>query len=271
MRKAAFSRWLAGAFLFALVFAPLFATADNIPVRFTEGLSRGFLVVSDLNGHRIAHGDDQQVLHGSEIHNHLSIQFKDGSVYDETTVFSQEKAFRLISDHLIEKGPSFKTPMDALIEASSGQLTIRYTDGHGKEKTLSKKMKLPPDVANGMLFVLVKDIDPKSPKTWVSYLALGPHPRLVKLVFTPKGKSPFATGSVRRDAMHYTMHVDIGGVAGVVAPLVGKQPHDTDVWVIGGDAPTYAASEGPLYGEGPVWKITLASPEEALDEEPGRK
>jgi hypothetical protein len=64
--------------------------------------------------------------------------------------------------------------------------------------------------------------------------------------------------------MHYVMHVDIGGMAGVVAPLVGMQPHDTDMWVIGGDAPTYAASQGPLYGDGPVWRISLVSPEEAV-------
>ncbi len=262
-------RYCARAVLLIFAFAPLFAAADNIPVRFAEGIARGFLIVTDVNGHRIGQGDDEQVLHGNEIHNHLNIRFKDGSLYDETTIFSQQKAFRLISDHLIEKGPSFKTPMDALIEASSGQIEIRYTDAHGKEKTLRKTMKLPPDIANGMLFVLVKDIDPRASKTWVSYLALGPHPRLVKLLFTPKGKNPFLTGSVRRDAMHYIMHVEVGGIAGVVAPLVGKQPHDTDVWVIGGEAPTYAASEGPLYGEGPVWRISLVSPEEAMGRQDG--
>jgi len=76
---------------------------------------------------------------------------------------------------------------------------------------------------------------------------------------------------VRRDAMHYVMHVDIGGIAGALAPLVGKQPHDTDIWVIGGDAPTYAGSLGPLYGDGPVWRISLVSPEAALEEGDGRR
>lgn len=262
MLNPAFSRYRRRAFLLLCVFAPLLATADNIPVRFAEGVSRGFLVVSDESGHKIAYGDDEQVLRDGKIDNRLAMQFKDGSSYEETTVFTQQKTFRLIGDHLIEKGPSFKIPIDALIDAATGQVTIHYI-GKGKEKTFRKKMKLPPDIANGMLFVLVKDIDPSSPKTAVSYLSLGEHPRLVKLVFTPKGRNPFETGGVRRDAMHYIMHVDIGGIAGVVAPLVGKQPHDTDLWVIGGDAPTYAASAGPLYGEGPVWRISLVSPEEA--------
>jgi len=38
--------------------------------------------------------------------------FKDGSVDDETTVFSQRHTFRLISYHHIQKGPSFPHPMD---------------------------------------------------------------------------------------------------------------------------------------------------------------
>ncbi len=263
MSFRAFARWVPAGLLMLCVFGPLLATAENIPVRFAEGLSRGFLVVSDESGHKIGNGDDEQVLHGNEINNRLTIRFREGSFYEETTVFTQQKAFRLISDHVIEKGPSFKNPIDGSINASSGRVNVRYTDGHGKQKMVSKKMQLPPDIANGMLFTLVKDFDSRSPKTTLSYVSLGAHPLLVKLVFTLKGKSLFVTGGVKRDAIHYVMHVDIGGVAGVVAPLIGKQPHDKDIWVLDGDAPAYAGSLGPLYAEGPVWRITLVSPEES--------
>jgi hypothetical protein len=34
-------------------------------------------------------------------------RFKDGSMYDDTAIFSQRGSFRLLSDHLVEKGPSF--------------------------------------------------------------------------------------------------------------------------------------------------------------------
>ncbi len=57
------------------------------------------------------------------------------------------------------------------------------------------------------------------------------------------------------------MKVEIGGLTGVVAPLLGKQPPDTLIWLIGGDAPTFVGSKGPLYGGGPVWTIKLVSPE----------
>lgn len=56
------------------------------------------------------------------------------------------------------------------------------------------------------------------------------------------------------------MKIEIGGLAGVVAPLVGKQPEDTHVWIMGGDAPAFVRSEGQLYQGGPVWRIDLLCP-----------
>ena len=54
--------------------------------------------------------------------------------------------------------------------------------------------------------------------------------------------------------------VEIGGVAGLLAPLAGKQPQDTHVWILGGDAPAFVKLEGPLYLGGPIWRIELTSP-----------
>jgi len=52
----------------------------------------------------------------------------------------------------------------------------------------------------------------------------------------------------------------IGGVAGVVAPLVGKQPPETHVWILEGEAPAFLKFEGPLYEGGPIWRIELTNP-----------
>jgi len=54
--------------------------------------------------------------------------------------------------------------------------------------------------------------------------------------------------------------VEIGGLPGVIAPLIGKQPHDTAVWILPGEAPAFVKSEGPFYQGGPIWRIELASP-----------
>jgi hypothetical protein len=54
--------------------------------------------------------------------------------------------------------------------------------------------------------------------------------------------------------------VELGGVAGVVAPLVGKQPPDSHVWILGGEVPAFLKAELPLYPNGPSCRIELASP-----------
>ena len=52
-----------------------------------------------------------------------------------------------------------------------------------------------------------------------------------------------------------------GGLAGLLAPLVGKQPKDASVWIIGGEAPGFVRSESQFYQGGPLWRIELASPD----------
>ncbi len=49
-------------------------------------------------------------------------------------------------------------------------------------------------------------------------------------------------------------------MTGLVAPLIGKQPPDTQVWILGGEAPAFVKMEGPLYSGGPIWRIELVSP-----------
>jgi hypothetical protein len=159
---------------------------------------------------------------------------------------------------LIQKGPSFKQPMDTLIDASTGQVKVRYTD-NGKEQMVAELLELPADIANGLLFTLMKDVKPSVPRTTVSMLATTPKPRLINLAILPHGEEPFTIGSFRHKAMHYVVKVEIGGVAGFLARLMGKQPPDMHVWVLGGEAPAFVKSEGPLYAGGPIWRIQLAS------------
>jgi hypothetical protein len=40
--------------------------------------------------------------------------------------------------------------------------------------------------------------------------------------------------------------------------MVGKQPPDTHIWMLGGVAPAFIKSEGPLEDGGAIWRIELA-------------
>lgn len=243
----------------AVLVQPNGLTAEQVHVRYKEGVVHGFLALRTLEGKKLADGEMTQVAEGDRLTGHLTFRFKDGSIYEEKTVFTQKGSFRLLSDHLVKKGPSFKQPMETLIDASSGQVTVHYTD-HGKERVLNQKLELPPDLANGLMFTLVKDIDPSAPQTTVSMLVTTPKPQLVKLAIFPEGEKPLSSGSTGHKAMLYDVKVQIGGMAGLLARVMRKQPPDTHVWVLGGEAPAFVKSEGPLYQGGPIWRIELAKP-----------
>jgi hypothetical protein len=233
--------------------------AEPVSVRHPEGIVHGFLTLSTLDGTLVANGDLIQNMRGNRVTSRLVFHFKDGSLSDETAVYSQRGSFRLWQDHLIQKGPTFPHQIDMTLDSTSGKVVVRYTDD-GKEKTETEQMKLPPDLANGMTLTLLKNVSPASPPGELAMVVATPKPRLVKLKISSAGTDRFTTGTMGRSAAHYVVKIDIGGLTGLVAPIVGKQPPDTHVWVLEGEAPAFIKSEGPMFQDGPIWRIELVSP-----------
>jgi hypothetical protein len=236
------------------------APAEPIPVRHTEGTVHGFLALRSIDGHVLAGGDLFQVVRRDRVISRLLFRFKDGSVDDETAVFSQRGNFQLITDHHIQKGPSFPQPIDLSIDVPSGQITVRSTGKDGKEEVKSEHMDLPPDLANGLILSMAKNIQPETPETKVSMVVATPKPRLVKVAISPHGEQPFSLAGSHRKAMRFVLKIELGGIAGMVAPLIGKAPPEIQIWIIGGIAPAFVKEEGPLYQGGPIWTIQLTSP-----------
>ena len=229
------------------------------PVVYPEGLVHGYLALRTLAGETIAAGDLLQKARGDQVTSRLVFHFKDGSTHQEDAVFSQRGHFRLLSYRLQQKGPSFAQPMAVSIDAERGLVTVRYTDDDGDEHVETERLELPADLANGLVPVLLKNGKPESPPP-MHFIAATPKPRLVRLEATAAGEAPFEVAGDTRRAVHYVVTVEIGGLTGVVAKLVGKQPPDTHVWIQHGDAPAFVRSQGPLYLGGPPWRIELAEP-----------
>jgi hypothetical protein len=246
--------------LAALLLWSVSAVATPIAVRHPEGIVHGFLVLRAMDGTPIADGDLQQTAQGDRVTARLTFRFKDGSLHDETVVFSQRGSFRVLSDHLIQKGPSFPQPVDVMVDSAAGRVTVRYTDA-GKQKVAEERLDVPPDLANGMMSILLKNVGAELPEAKVSMLVATPKPRLVTLAVTRAGEDTFRLGASTRKATHFIVKVEIGGLSGLVAPLIGKQPPDSHVWILGGDVPAFLKSEGPMYNGGPIWRIELTSPE----------
>ena len=84
--------WLVGAMLAALV--PASVRAAEVAVRQTEGVTRGFLVLRTPAGEVLAEGDLLQMTKPEGVQSRLTFRFRDGSLFDETVVFSQQRVFR---------------------------------------------------------------------------------------------------------------------------------------------------------------------------------
>ena len=247
-------------FVLAILLSASLQAQSTVEVRYAEGLVRGFLVLRAMDGKVLAHGDLAQVSRDAGVKTHLVLRFEDGSIHDETVNFSQRDSFQLLNYHLVQKGPAFKFPMDMEIDKSTGKVVVRYTDEDGKEKVETERFELPSNLMNGMIPVLLKNIPPGAKQTTVSLVAATPKPRLVKLVISPEGEAKVLAGGVNLKATQYRVKVEIGGIIGFLAPLVGKQPQDSHAWVAEGDAPAFLRMEGPLFAGGPSWRIEPASP-----------
>lgn len=234
--------------------------AEAMPVRYPEGLLHGFLVLRTLEGTEIADGDLIQVSHRDRVTADLVFHFKDGSLHRETVIFSQRRKFHLLSGHLVQKGPSFPHPLDLSIDGSTGNVKVKYTDDDGKEREADDHMSLPDDVSNGMVTTLLKNMGADQQQMQASMIVAAPKPQLIKLLITNEGEEPFSLGASERKATHYKVKVELGGLTGVLAPLLGKQPPDTHVWILGGESPTFVKSEGPFFYGGPIWRIELIAP-----------
>jgi len=248
--------------VFLLLFAVAssqFALGEPIAARHKQGSMHGFLLVKSAQGNVIGVGDMVQVAEGPQIRSRLVLRFRDGSIDDESTVFSDRDVLRLVSDHHVQKGPSFPVPLNVTIDVPAAEVTWHETKG-GKVEVKREHMDLPGDLANGIMPAVMENIPPNAAETNVSYLANDPKPRIVKLSVRPEAREGFTVGGVGYFANRYVIHIELGGLAAILAPIMGKQPADFHDWVVGGEVPSFVKMQGALYLGGPVWTIQLTSP-----------
>jgi hypothetical protein len=239
--------------LFLLLVAPMVAAAEPVAVRFTEGVTRGFPVLKSPTGTPLAQGELVQVAQDDRVASRLTFRFTDGSLYDESVVFSQRGLFTLLSYRLVQKGPSFPESLEAWMDRENEWFSVRHRpDPDTAEEVVSGPLTLPADVYNGMLVMLMKNLAP-SESTTVQIAVFSPRPRLVRLALTPTGQEPIRVGEVSLRATRYLIKPQLGKLA---AFLIVDVPN-ISVWIASGDAPTFVRFLGPLDLMGPVWRIDV--------------
>jgi len=228
--------------------------AEPVLVRFTEGVARGFLTLRSANGDKLADGELVQVLRPHGLEGHLYFRFADGSLYDETVLYSQRRVFTLLRYRLIQRGPSFPLNLDASFDRKTAQYKVRYGNGTGREETLNGKLELPSDVYNGMIATLLKNLR-RGANESVHLVAFTPKPRLVKLHLTPAGEEVVRVGDALMRAARYQAKTDLGGSIGFLASLMKKELPVLHYWIVRGEVPAFVRFEGPFFMDGPVWRV----------------
>ena len=231
-----------------------------VDVVYPEGIIHGFLGLYSETGELLADGALLQTARGDQVTSRLVFHFRDGSLHDETAVFSQRRSFRLLRDHVVQKGPSFPTSLDASFDVAKGTVTVRSRKKDKDEEVATEQMTLPADLVNGLLFTVLKNVRPDAAKLESHFLAFTPKPRIVRLEISAQTPEAFSVGDASLKATHFVVHAELGGLTGLVAPLVGKEPPDLHIWILFQAVPAFVKFEGSLYSGGPTWRIELTSP-----------
>jgi hypothetical protein len=236
---AALTLWLAGP-----------SQAGTVAVRFQEGVTRAFPVVRTVTHETLAQGDLTQLAHGHRVVSRLVFRFKDGSLHDETVVYSQREVFTLLNYRIVQRGPSFPETLEAWVDRDTERYEVRHRpDEDSPEEFVSGRFILPADAYNGLLSVVIKNLG--GSEETVSVVAFTPTPRVVKLKLLPlaEDRSPMAGAPL--PTIRYQLRPELGQMKSL---LVGDVA-DMLIWILPGEAPAFLRAEGPLYFMGPVWRI----------------
>src|SRR2546425_674640 len=215
------------------------AAAAPVVVRVPESATHGFLVLRGANSDVLAHGEFVQAPKGQRSESRLVFRFKDGSLWDETVTFTQERVFRLMTYPHVQSGPSFPAATDVAFDRDTGRYRARVGDG----KTSEDAIELPEDLHNGITGALLKNL-PAGASATGHMLAFTPKPYRLETTLRSEGEDKFFVGDVARTATRYLVKMELRGLTGVVASILGKDPPQVRYW-ISGPPPPFRKFEGP--------------------------
>jgi len=243
-----------------LVLAIFRLEAAPITVKLAEGNLRGFLVLRPLEGPPIGYGELSQHPRDGLIESRLLLNWKDGSVYDEIATYSQARVFTLERYRLRQHGPSLPTA-EIAFDRKTGHYQARVQEKRGtEEKTASGELEMPPDLYNGMALVLLKNLS-GGESADVKMAAFTPKARLLTMHLRPEGEETAMLGHLSRKVTRYLVKLEIGGLTGMIASLIGKKPPDLRYWFVTGDVPAFVKFQGAMFLNGPVWRLELTTVE----------
>ena len=229
----------------------------GMPVRFAEGTIHGFLELRAASGDFLAPGDLLVLAKDGGIESRMVFHFAK-SVFEETVTFTQHGVFTMQNYHLIQSGPAFADDIDANLARSGAYVVRTKAHADGKERTFTGTLVLPPDVYNGMVITIAKNLRANTAEA-VHIVAFTPEPRVIKLELAPMATEKVLIGMHEEAVSHIALKPKLGVLLRFFATLKGQAPPDSQLWIDTDQVPAFVRFRGPLYA-GPVWEISLATP-----------
>ncbi|MGA8086330.1 MAG: hypothetical protein WCA10_03435 [Terracidiphilus sp.] len=144
------------------------------------------------------------------------------------------------------------------IDVDKGIVVMRASEKDSKDEVT--KIKMPADLSNGLVIPVIKNISPDAGETKVSMIVAAPKPRLVTLNIMPQAPGTFYLAGMSRKSTAYEIKIEIGGLAGIIAPVIGKQPPNIFIEILQGELPAFLRESGPLFEGGEILTISLIGP-----------
>ena len=228
-----------------------------MPVRFAEGVTRGLLTVQALNGTLIGQGDLTQTARGGRVESRMVLRLHDGSLFEEEVTFTQDRVFALVRYKVTQRGPSFPESLVASLDGKTGEYEVRARKGD-KESEDRGRLDLPPDLANGMFIMLVRNVGDRL-STSVQTVAWTPKPRIIQVDIVRAGSDQSRVAQETRPARRYELRPKLGVLLSLGAKLTGRKVEPTVCWILDDPVPAFVACEGALGSAESVWRIGTVS------------
>jgi len=227
--------------------------ADPVAVRFPEGPTYGVVTLSSLAGEVLADGELIQTVRRRQVESRLVFRFKDGSLHDEATVFTQDRVFRVVSYRMVERGSAFPHEAEVAFDRNTGRYRVRFREKpQAEEERQEGSVEMPADLYNGMGSTLARHLN--GGRATGHILAFTPKPRLLTMELSPAGEDTFRIGGAARAATRYLMKLELKGAMGVLATLTGNDPPSVQYW-ISKPVPGFLKFEDPMFLQGPIWRV----------------
>src|SRR5439155_1347423 len=122
----------------------------------------------------------------------------------------------------------------------------RYHARVGDDKPTEDSIELPENLHHVITGNILKNLAPGASAAG-HMLAFTPKPYRLDTTLRAEGKDKFFAGDVARTATRYLLKMELRGVTGVVASILGKDPPQVRYWSSTGAAPGFGRVEGAVH------------------------